>query len=32
MKFDIWNAVQALFVLFAIAMAWISFKGRTGQR
>jgi hypothetical protein len=32
MKFDIWNAVQALFVLFAIGMAWISLKGKTKQR
>jgi len=32
MKLDIWNAMQALFVLFGLGMAWISFKGRTGQR
>jgi len=32
MTFTIWNAVQALFVLFAIGMARIAFKGRTGQR
>jgi hypothetical protein len=32
MKFDIWTAVQALFVLFGLGMAWISFKGKTKQR
>lgn len=32
MAFTIWNAVQVLFVLFAIGMVYTAFKGKTGQR